>query len=34
LILAAAIFVGDGAVFVRLEEDDLPDAFVDVDAQR
>lgn len=34
MILAAAIFVGDAALFVGLEEDDLTDAFVDVDAKR
>lgn len=34
MIFAAAVLVGDGAVFVGFEEDDLADAFVDVDAQR
>ena len=34
MILAATILVGHGAVFVGLEEDDLADAFVDIDAQR
>lgn len=33
LILAAAILVGGGAVFVGLEEEDLPDALIDVNAQ-
>ena len=33
LIFAAAIFVGDSAVFVALEEEYLADAFVDIDAQ-
>lgn len=33
LVFAAAVFVGDVAVFVGLEEDDLADAFVDVDAE-
>jgi hypothetical protein len=33
LVFAAAVLVGDGAVFVGLEEDDLADAFVDIDAQ-
>lgn len=33
LVFAAAVFVGDVAVLVRFEEDDLADAFVDVDAE-
>ena len=32
LVFAAAVFVGGVAVFVGLEEEDLADAFVDVDA--
>ncbi len=32
MILAAAVFVGDAAIFVGLEEEDLADAFVDIDA--
>ena len=34
LVFAAAVVVGGGAVFVGLEEEDLADAFVDVDAKR
>ena len=33
LVFAAAVFVGDVAGFVGFEEDDLADAFVDVDAE-
>ena len=33
LVFAAAVFVGDVAVLVGFEEDDLADAFADVDAQ-
>jgi hypothetical protein len=33
LVFAAAVFVGDIAVFVGFEEDDLADALADVDAQ-
>jgi hypothetical protein len=32
LVFAAAVFVGDAAIFVGFEEDDLADALVDVDA--
>lgn len=32
LVFAAAVVVGGGAVFVGLEEEDLADAFVDVNA--
>ncbi len=32
LVFAAAIFIGYVAVFVGFKKDNLPDAFVDVDA--
>lgn len=34
MVFAAAIRIGNGAVFVGFEKQDLSDAFVDVDAQR
>src|SRR5687767_10292876 len=33
LIFAPTIFIGDITVFIRLKENNLPDAFIDVNAQ-